>query len=177
MTVIRQIKGNDTLMERMVFKHNKSNYYLVSDAYNGKFIKDCTVDFFEFCAGTKKDTIQIEGKTIGAGGNASLVAYTGHDGLMEFSLDQNFTNTDGKKRDAIMLACFSKKYFSAHLTKTKANPLLWSTGLMSPEAYTLHDALEAYISGSDVKLAAAKAYSKYQKCSLRAAQNLLVTGW
>ncbi|HPH90643.1 MAG TPA: hypothetical protein PLZ68_07470 [Ferruginibacter sp.] len=174
---IRRVKVNDTLMERLVFKHCKSNYYLVADAYNGKFIKDCTVEFFNYCAGIGKDTMQIKGKTIGTGGNASLVAYTGHDGLMDFSLDQNFANSDGKKRDAVMLACISKKYFAAHMKKTKAYPLLWSTGLMSPEAYTLHDALEAYISGSDVRLAAAKAYSTYQKCRVKAAKNLLVTGW
>ena len=176
-TLIRQIKGNDTLMERLIFKHRQRNYYLVADAYNGKYIKNCTVDFFNYCAGGDKDTIQLKGKTIGTGGNASLVAYTGHDGLMDFSLDQQFIHTDTKKRDAIMLACISKKYFARHLTSTTAHPLLWSTGLMSPEAYTLHDALEAYISGGDVQLAAARAYSRFQKCSVRAAQRLLVTGW
>jgi len=176
-TLIRQITGNDTLMERLVFKHKKNNYYLIADAYNGKFIKDCSVDFFNYCAGNDKDTIQLNATTIGTGGNASLVAYTGHDGLMDFSLDQQFTNTDGKKRDAIMLACISKKYFADHLAATKAHPLLWSTGLMSAEAYTLHDALEAYINGNNVRLAAAKAYAAYQKCSAKAAQSLLVTGW
>lgn len=175
--LLRQYKRDDTLMERLVFKNNKSNYYLVADAYNGKFIKNCTIDFFNYCAGNMKDTLQVKGTVVGIGGNASLVAYTGHDGLMDFSLNEKFINSDGKKRDAVMLACISKKYFASHLATTKAHPLLWSTGLMSPEAYTLHDALEAYINGNDVRTAAAKAYSKYQKCSMKAAQNLLVSGW
>jgi hypothetical protein len=175
--LVRQIKLNDTLMERLIFKNRSNNYYLIADAYNGKYIKDCTTNFFNYCAGTLKDTLHVGETSIGIGGNASLIAYTGHDGLMDFTLKQAFDNNDGKKRDAIMLACISKKYFATHLAKTKANPLLWSTGLMSPEAYTLHDAVDAYISGSDIRIAAAKAYSKYQKCSIKAAQNLLVSGW
>lgn len=174
--LISQAKGNDTLMERLVFKNNKNNYYLVADAYNGRCIRECTVDFFSACSGKTKDTLQLKGITIGIGGNASLLAYIGHDGLMDFSLAGDFDNADGKKRDAIMLACMSKKYFAGHLAKTKAQPLLWSTGLMSPEAYTLHDAIDAYINGGDIRDAAAKAYSKYQKCSVKAAQNLLVSG-
>ena len=175
--LVRQVKMNDTLMERLVFKNNNSNYYLVADAYNGKYIKPCTEQFLSYCAGMKKDTIMLKEKTIGIGGNALVPAYIGHDGLMDFSLDKTYENTDGKNRDAIMLACISKKYFAPHLAKTKASPMLWSTGLMSPEAYTLHDALQAYINKSNVRAAAAKAYSKYQKCSVKAAQNLLVSGW
>lgn len=175
--LVRQVKMNDTLMERLVFKNNNSNYYLVADAYNGKYIKPCTEQFLSYCAGMMKDTIMLKEKTIGIGGNALVPAYIGHDGLMDFSLDKTYENTDGKNRDAIMLACISKKYFAPHLAKTKASPMLWSTGLMSPEAYTLHDALQAYINKSNVREAAAKAYSKYQKCSVKAAQNLLVSGW
>lgn len=173
--LIKQYKMNDTLMERIIFKNNSSNYYLVADAYNGKYIKDCTINFLHSCAGKIKDTVKADGKIIGVNGNASLLAYIGHDGLMDFSLHEKFDNIDGEKREAIILACISKKYFAPLLSQTKANPLLWSTGLMSPEAYTLHDAVEAYINKQDVGIAAAKAYSKYQKCSLKAAQNLLVT--
>lgn len=59
-------------------------------------------------------------------------------------------------------------------------PLVWSTGLMAPEAYVLHDALSAKLNnGTDTMVcdAAAKAYSSYQKCSMGAARRLLVTGW
>ncbi|MBS1654744.1 MAG: hypothetical protein JSU05_07865, partial [Bacteroidetes bacterium] len=95
-------------------------------------------------------------------------------------LNENFSNADGGKRKAIILACISKKYFAPFLSQTKAEPLAWSTGLMSPEAYTLHDALESYIkndSMSNTRIAAAKAYSKYQHCSAKAAMNLLVSGY
>lgn len=51
---------------------------------------------------------------------------------------------------------------------------------MAPEAYTLHDALREWATNKNseqIRSAAAEAYSKYQNCSLRAAKNLLVSGW
>ena len=179
-TLVKRYTIDSIKMERLIFKHKKENYYLVADAYNGKYIKTCTIDFLQSCSGQLKDTLQINGNTIGINGNAKLVSYIGHDGLMDFSLSQTFANTDNKIRDAIILACISKKYFSNHLLTTKAKPLVWSTGLMSPEAYTLHDALESYINKEpieNIRTSAAKAYAKYQKCSEKAARNLLVTGF
>ncbi|MGF2413768.1 hypothetical protein [Ferruginibacter sp.] len=179
-TLLKRYSIDSIKMERLIFKNKKQNYYLVADAYNGKYIKQCTVEFLQSCSGQAKDTLHINNKTIGINGNATLVAYIGHDGLMDFTLNQNFTNTDNIKREAIILACISKRYFAPHLAATKANPLVWSTGLMSPEAYTLHDALESYInnaSAENIRSSAAKAYSKYQKCSVKAARNLLVTGF
>jgi hypothetical protein len=99
---------------------------------------------------------------------------------MDFSLTNEFEKLNEENRKAIILACISKKYFSSHLKSTGAEPLLWSTGLMAPEAYILHDALNKWIDSGDplqTRNAAAAAYSKYQRCSLKAAKNLLVTGW
>lgn len=51
---------------------------------------------------------------------------------------------------------------------------------MSPEAYTLHDAIDVYINGgtaASVREAAALAYNKYQKCGMKGARGLLVTGF
>lgn len=101
-------------------------------------------------------------------------------GLMDFQLNETFENMDNEKRDVIILACYSKKYFSPHLSKSNVNPLVWTTGLMSPEAYTLHDAITGYLNAENseqIRTRAAKAYSKYQKCSEKAAKNLLVAGW
>ncbi|RZL47703.1 MAG: hypothetical protein EOP00_11215 [Pedobacter sp.] len=167
-------------MERLIFKHINKNYYLVADAYDGRYIKKTTTDFLYSAAGQLKDTLKINKTVIGINGNANLLAYIGHDGLMDFQLNENFANVDGKQRDAIILACISKKYFAPHLTLTKANPLVWTTGLMCPEAYTLHDALSTYVIGGNneqVRTKAALAYAKYQKCSVKAARNLLVSGY
>ena len=173
-------KVNNTILERLIFKHTSKNYYLVADAYDGQFIKQCTIDFLQSNSGQLKENIKINNETIGIYGNAVLNAYIGHDGLMDFQLSNKFENNDNQKRSCIILACISKKYFTPHLLATKSNPIVWTTGLMCPEAYTIHDAISGFINNeSDEKIRnrAAMAYSKYQKCSLKAARNLLVTGY
>lgn len=179
-TLVRKYKVDSRRLERLIFRHIKKQYYLVADAYDGQYIQPCTVDFLKSCAGQLKDTLQADGKTLGINGNAKLLAYIGHDGLMDFQLNERFENKDNIKRDAIILACISRNYFTPHLAPTQARPLVWTTGLMCPEAYTLHDALSSYVSNQPVEVvrsSAAKAYAKYQKCSEKAARGLLVSGW
>lgn len=177
-TLVNQTKMESVILERLVFKHNSKNYFLVADAYNGKNIKDATETFLRSSAGLVKDTLKVKDKTIGILGNSKLVAYIGHDGLMDFSLQEEFVNIDNEERDVIILACYSKNYFKPHLQKSNVNPLVWTTGLMAPEAYTIHDAITGYVNdepNDEIRIRAAKAYHKYQKCGLRAAKNLLVT--
>ena len=146
-TLISSIQNpKNLILERCVFKHKNSNTYLVADAYDGQFIKNCTQNFLKSCAGLISDSILLSGNIkIFIAGNADLIAYIGHDGLMDFSISEQYNCADTLKREAIILACISKNYFNEHIRQTKAKPLLWSTGLMAPEAYTLHDALEKWI--------------------------------
>jgi hypothetical protein len=177
---LKSEKVNGILLERIIFKHTSKDFYLVADAYDGKEIETCTKDFLNSNSGDLKKTIAIDGKTIGINGNANLVAYIGHNGLMDFELKENFKNSDNKNRDCIILACKSKNYFSDYIKNTKSNPLVWTTQFMAPEAYTIHDAISGYVqneNATQVHLRAAKAYSKFQKCSLKAASKLLTTGF
>jgi hypothetical protein len=178
---ILKTRSIDSLkLERIVFKHATKNYYLVADAYNGKNIKQCTIDFLKASAGKNQDTLHVGNTVLGISGNSQMLAYIGHDGLMDFQLAETFNNVDQKRRDVIILACYSKRFFTPHLKEANVNPLVWTSGLMSPEAYTLHDALSAYVnkeSNDAIRTKAAQAYSKYQKCSEKAARNLLLTGW
>jgi len=178
--LLKTQKMNGIILERLIFKHATKNYYLVAEAYDGKYIKTSTINFLASCAGQKKDTLHINKTIIGIHGNAKLLSYIGHDGLMDFKLENSFENMDKQTRDCIILACISKSYFSSYIKTAEAYPLVWTTGLMCPEAYTLHDALSGYVnneSNEAVRVRAALAYSKYQKCSEKAAKNLLVTGW
>lgn len=171
---------SDTILQRSLFKHRSKNIYLLADAYDGKYIKQTTVDFFRSAAGGKEVKIKIPGRELFFGGASDLIAYVGHDGLMDFKLTETFEKTSARKREAIVLACYSKNYFSSLLKPTGTVPLVWTTGLMAPEAYTLHDAINVWAnkgSSSAIQQAAANAYSKYQKCSVKAASRLLVTGW
>jgi len=177
---VRRYKVNDVILERIVFKHKTKNYFLVADAYDGRNISDCTIDFLKSSAGSKKDTVMVGKNIIGINGNAKLVSYVGHNGLMDFKLANTYQNADGKQRDAIIIACASKQYFAPYMKAANANPLVWSTHLMSAEAYTVHDAVRAYINGqpaSAIREAAASAYNNYQKCGINGARRLLVTGF
>jgi hypothetical protein len=170
----------DHILERLLFKHRSSNVYMLADAYDGQFIRQTTIDFLNAAAGKNETAITAGNLKIHFSGAADLIAYIGHDGLMDFTLSQKFETTSNKKRESIILACYSRNYFTPHLKLSGATPLLWTSGLMAPESYTLHDAIHEWINNStakQIRMAAAKAYSKYQKCSLRAAQNLLVQGW
>ncbi|WP_240472523.1 hypothetical protein [Tenacibaculum ovolyticum] len=176
--LIKQEKIDSLILERLIFKHNSQNYYIVADAYNGRYIKNATKNFLRSSAGIIKDTVKIDSKTIGIKGNSKLIAYIGHDGLMDFNIQEKFINTDNQIRDVIILACYSKSYFKPHLKGSKVNPLVWTTGLMAPEAYTIHDAITGYLkdeTNDKIRLRAAKAYHEYQKCGLNGAKNLLVT--
>jgi len=81
-------------------------------------------------------------------------------------------------KEMMILACYSKKYFTPVLEQANVNMLVWAINLMALEAYTLHDALTGYVNGEtnkEIRERAAAAYSRYQKCSINAAKGLLVT--
>jgi hypothetical protein len=172
------------ILERVVFKHQSQEVYLIADAYRGREIKVCTADFFNFAAGRKAELITLQATsnklTLHAGGKADLIAYVGHDGLMDFTLAEYPRRVNDRPRDAIILACASKQYFAEPLRQTGANPLLWTTGLMAPEAYALKAALDGWMlkeDGDTIRRRAAEAYNQYQKCGMRAALNLFSSGW
>lgn len=183
--LISNIKDPDNgILERCVFRHRNGDVYLIADAYRGINIKQAVIDFLESASGEKHITVSFEQAskeiTLDAGGKASLLAYVGHDGLMDFQLDSYPKRSDDTMRDVIILACISRSYFAEPIHHAGANPLLWTTGLMAPEAYTLKNAIDGWIlheTGEEISLRAAKAYQKYQDCSLNAARNLFVTGW
>ena len=148
--------------------------------YRGREIKQCVADFFEFSAGRAGETVNANSVELNAGGGADLIAYVGHDGLMDFSLDSRPEKADDRRRDAIMLACLSKRYFAEPLRRTGASPLLWTTGLMAPEAYVLKAAIDGWAMNEDgegIRRRAATAYNQYQRCGMNAALRLFSTGW
>ena len=156
---------------------------MVADAYRGREIKQSTIGFLQYAAGASSEPIEVDVNSrrlsLNAGGSSDLIAYVGHDGLMDFTLEEYPRKANDRQRDAFILACASKSYFDRPLRLTGANPLLWTTGLMAPEAYVLKAALEGWIlkeSGEQIRMRAAEAYNKYQHCGLKAALNLFSSG-
>ena len=168
------------VLERCVFKHRRGSFFLVADAYRGKEISQTTVDFLEAAAGKPGEQLKVGDVQFHTGGSADVLVYIGHNGLMDFKLSSHPQRRDDRERRAIILACASKPYFSSALQDSGATPLLWTTNLMAPEAYVLSAAIDGWMkkeSDEQVRLRAAEAYHKYQKCGVKAARGLFATGW
>jgi hypothetical protein len=176
--------GKDAILERCVFKVQENDMYLVADAYEGSQIKLAVTDFLSAAAGVAKEKVTFkmrsEEVSVAIAGNADLIVYAGHDAFMDFQIPPIAGARGDKLRRTIILACASKSFFAPYVRQTGAEPLLWTTGLMAPEAYTLKAALDGWIAQEDdeaIRQRAAQAYDRYQKCGLHAAQRLFVTGW
>ena len=177
-------KPKQEVLERCTFKHRSANVYLVADAYRGREIQTAILNFLDAAAGVSWEQIKVnDGEqtvTLTIRGGSNLVAYIGHDGLMDFKLSRIPARKNNIPRQAIILACASKLYFAGPLRASGAYPLLWATNLMAPEAYTLKSALDGWIRGEsdeEIRDRAAAAYDKYQKCGIHAARKLMASGW
>jgi hypothetical protein len=131
------------LPERCVFRHQSPEVILVADAF-----RDAVSDFVSSAAGLREETLSLtlehENRSLPVAGGADLLAYIGHDAFMDFQIPRVAGKTGGHKREFVILACASKPYFGPYMRDTQSEPLLWTTGLMAPEAYTLQAALEGW---------------------------------
>jgi hypothetical protein len=176
--------SKEAILERCIFKYRQEGVFLVADAYEGSQIKSAVSDFLSAAAGKGTEKVSIKENSpelsISIGGDADLLVYIGHDAFMDFQIPPIAGPKGNKQRRTIVLACASKSYFAPYIRQTGAEPLLWTTGLMAPEAYTLKAALDGWIAGEDneaIRRRAAQAYDKYQKCGTRGALRLFATGW
>ena len=156
----------------------RADAYLVAEAWRGERIADAIRHFLAMNRGEHVESIAVGGVSVEAGGAAHVVAFIGHNGLMDFPAP-TLAHRAAKPAPhaSIVLACYSDSYFGGLLSADSA-PLLTTTGLMAPEAYTLDAALERWFSGAspaDVRSAAARAYARYQKIAERAALRLFRT--
>jgi hypothetical protein len=179
-------KPKAEILERCIFKYRAASVFLIADAYRGIEIKQAILDFLDSAAGGGADAIPVGANTLRptwslpTHGERTVLVYIGHDGLMDFQLPHYPQQKDVAHREAIVLACASKQFFGDAVRASGAYPLLWTTGLMAPEAYTLKSALDGWIAGENreqVRDRAAGAYDKYQKCGAKAAHRLFATGW
>lgn len=182
--LLKTVKNPATdVLERCVWKHRRYNCILVADAYCGARIKNCTVNFLQNASGNFSDTVSVivqQKPMLLLVGKAQLVSYVGHDGLMDFSIYDPPKQKDGAAKDVMILACASRLYFKDAIRTAGANPVLWTTNLMGPEAYTLKAAIDGWLlheSGEQIRQRAAEAYNKYTKCGMKGALNLFASGF
>jgi hypothetical protein len=174
---------DSNILERLVFQRiypNGTKVFLVADAYRGDRMKECLGSLFDAISGRKMDSLATETGTIGLSGNADLLAFNGHNGLMDYYGIKFLKSVDQRKREVAVIGCASKSYFNPHLKNAGGYPLLMTTNLMAPEAYVLEGIVDSWAmmeSGGAIRKSAGAAYHAYQQCGLRGATNLFSTGW
>jgi hypothetical protein len=180
----RRIDSSDPprrdILETCVFAHATADppVYLVAMAYDGRAMRAGLDDFFAIAAGRKPVRIDVRGldEPLACGSDADLLAFVGHNGLMDTRLDDPpDESAPPHPAEAVVLACRSKPHFAPRLETLGCRPLVMTTGLMAPEAYTLEALLESWRRGepaNDTRRAAAAAYARYQRCRIAAARRL-----
>jgi hypothetical protein len=147
-------------------------------------MKRALEDFIRAAAGSTSDEIEftLDGnkREVFAAGSANLVCFVGHNGLMDMDIETPSAHANSVQRSAVVLACKSHQYFVPHLRRLNCTPLVTTSGLMAPEAYTLDMIIRGWLAGdtpATIRDHAATAYAKYQRCNLSAALKLFVAGW
>jgi hypothetical protein len=174
---------SDAVLKRCVFRSSESSspIYVIADAYDGSRMRSALTDFFRTAAGLDTAEIAVSGtgRSVQAMGKPDMVCFVGHNGLMDLSLSAYPKNSGRTNPDcAVVLACRSSSYFEKPLRKAGCTPLITTSGLMAPEAYTLDAVIRSWAAGdspAETMRKAAEAYAKYQKISNNAAVRLFVT--
>ena len=181
-----EFSGPEGVLERIVLSKSvlragqPVELFVVAEAWDGRRIGRAIERFFELAAGRQKEAVSIRTgsgeQILRAGGSATVIAFVGHNGLMDFPLSTTPEAIPSSPvRGSVVLACASKPYFLEALRSGGSHPLLLTNGLMAPEAYTLDAVLTSLVQGADsgeIHESAAQAYNAYQKCGLRGARGL-----
>ncbi|MCB9262232.1 MAG: hypothetical protein H6607_07655 [Flavobacteriales bacterium] len=173
------VNPDSNVLERVIYKHSSYNAILIADAYRGDRMKECLENYFAVLAGTKKDSITHGDSVLAMQSKVDLVVFNGHNGLMDESIE-TIQSADSIIKDAVAIACVSKNYFSEKLNISGGYPLVCTNHLLAPEAYVLHNVIDAWLqnkTAEEIRMAAATGYNNIQKCGIRGASNLFSTGW
>jgi hypothetical protein len=174
------------VLERCAFKSVglTPKVYVIAEAWDGRHMKAALLAFLRAAAGSLDTTVVTDGDDgaarheVLAGGWPDMVCFVGHNGLMDARLS-SFPESAGVNPDcAVVLACKSRDYFVPPLTAAKCRPLITTTGLMAPEAYTLDAIIRSWANGDEAAVTrrkAGSAYAEYQQISQRAAGRLFAT--
>lgn len=163
--------ASPSILERVAFVHGDT--YVIADAYDGERMDHALRDFIAFSAGARADDVDVVAKDgtkvhLEAGGRSDLVAFVGHDGLMD-GIEPAVPVTSGDRpHGAVVVACFSRSWFSPLMKQAKVPLWVGTTNLLAAEAYSVEAAIRAYADGAApaaMRAAAGKAYAKYQKIS------------
>ncbi|MCB1077120.1 MAG: hypothetical protein KDM64_04735 [Verrucomicrobiae bacterium] len=154
-----------TILETQTWRHRDTGALLVAEAWRGREIEAAMRRFVGLLRAPASD-------------GPDLVAWIGHNGLMDFRLPDELirplsSGTDQKPiREGIVLCCLSRSWFQGILDNFRVRPVLLTEQLMYPGAFLLEAALEGWLRGENrlaIRERAARAYVKNQGISLKAA--------
>jgi hypothetical protein len=147
---------NAQVLRIRIYHNARKSLVLHAKAYKGSAIKECIGDF----------------EAAIAAGAYDMVAFIGHNGLMDFELPRP-TKSAAQARipDCVVLCCKSEQYFKARIESAGGRPILLTTQLMYPGAFILRAAAESWADGqrpSVIRERAGIAYAENQKLSKKA---------
>jgi hypothetical protein len=76
------------ILRRIGFRHRDTGAVLIADAYQGSEIKTSISDYLNAASGNYRENLIIDQTTLQIGGSADVLAYVGHNGLMDFELEK-----------------------------------------------------------------------------------------
>ncbi len=183
---LRQLPFSGRVLDKIVLTKDLQSsdhpvkLVVIAEAWDGNAIAAAINRFLRLAAGHDPESVTVAGgATVAAGGDGAIIAFVGHNGLMDFPTPYRPEVRPGAlPGSSIILACASKPYFSDLIRAGGSHALLLTTGLMAPEAYSLEEALRTFATGGstmDVRQAAAAVYDRFQHCGLRGALRLFAS--
>lgn len=150
------------ILEELTLAHKTfEGTRLIAHAYRGTEMRRCMEDYLR--ALTSRDH------------PADLVAYIGHNALMDARIPIPELEPSAPQRDTAILCCLSRQYFWARFDSVGIRPILLTEQLMYPGAFILHDVIEGWLRGEskdEMRLRAARAYARNQSISVGAAKGI-----
>ncbi|MBR1996802.1 MAG: hypothetical protein IKC90_05315 [Akkermansia sp.] len=110
-------------------------------------------------------------------GGYDLVAFIGHNGLMDVDLPERGERAP-RSTDAVVLCCMSDEWFSDRIRNLGCRPVLMTQQYMYPAGKAFTEALAAWLKSPQdaaaIHTAAGRAYAANQGISLKAAKGVFV---
>ncbi|MEN8928229.1 MAG: hypothetical protein ABF242_05530 [Flavobacteriales bacterium] len=174
--------ADTNVLERVIFKreYGKATINLVMDAYRGDKMKETLEDYFNSLAENKMDSIYTTNESIGIYGNADLIAFNGHNGLMDTEISYEITKKNIRQKDAISISCSSIYYFENHLKKMNAYPLVTTQHNLYPGGFIMEGIIDRWATFAKdelIRQEAGNAYHRAKNCGIKGARNIFYTGW
>lgn len=169
------------VLERVVFERNYKNatVYLIADAYRGDRMEETVNDYLSAISSSHFQAITLNnGDTIIAAGNADMVMFNGHNGLMDNIDVKIWRNKDGKLKDVVMNSCLSYGYLQYDFMNAGGYPLVRTNTLLYPGAYVLEQIIDDWVAGTEevqLCLNAGRKYCEHHDCGR--GTKVYKTGW